>query len=445
MTEMKSNEPVVGAQQYSTAPAWNPQTTSIVSIGFALLLGVLGVIFWSVIPLALTTVVIAYLLNPITNFIEQYVTRGRRSWAVLFTFILIVVVVLLILFILIPPLVEQTISGITSLLNTGVMLIREPIIVSGDSALLSHPETNQPIAITDYVSLLMQEQGFDTFNEWIMSVTQNLSLDRTTIQQIFNLGGDVTTTILGSIFSITGSIIGLLFNSLFFVSILAILLSGGKKMTISILSAVPDGYQDDARKLLSDLAGVWDDYVRGNLTLGLIMGVAMWLFATILGLPNPLFLAFVAFAMEFIPNIGPTIAMVVAAVLALASGSTTFPETSSVTIAGIIVIVWTVAQQLEANLLVPRIVGDNLKLHPVIVILAVIWGGSFGGIIGIIIAPPLVASIRIILQYIYGRLTGRAAFVEPKKAQDTTRTRLYKLYKRLQSWLTKQTKIRQTS
>ena len=68
-------------------------------------------------------------------------------------------------------------------------------------------------------------------------------------------------------------------------------------------------------------------------------------------------------------------------------------------------------QQLEAIVLVPRIVGENLQLHPAIVILAVIWGGTSGGVLGVIIAPPIVASIRIILQYMYGRLTGREAFM----------------------------------
>lgn len=55
--------------------------------------------------------------------------------------------------------------------------------------------------------------------------------------------------------------------------------------------------------------------------------------------------------------------------------------------------------------------GRSLHLHPVIVIAAIIWGASFGGIIGVIIAAPIIATLRILGQYIYGRLTGRAAFV----------------------------------
>lgn len=55
--------------------------------------------------------------------------------------------------------------------------------------------------------------------------------------------------------------------------------------------------------------------------------------------------------------------------------------------------------------------GRSLHLHPVIVIAAIIWGASFGGIIGVIIAAPIIATLRILGQYIYGRLTGRASFV----------------------------------
>lgn len=435
MATESSIELSIHEEQYSTAPKWNQEMISLISIGFAILMVVLTVVFWSVIPLALTTVVIAYLLNPITESFSKHVTFGRRSWAVLLTFMLIILVVFLIFSVLVPPLAEQTINGVTSLFETIIMLIDEPIIFNEDTPFLHHPETQAPIAITSYLSLSLQSQGFDTVNDWVVSVTQNLSLDREALQQLFNFGGGVTSGILGSVFIIAGSTITMIFNALFFVSILSILLAGGNNITQKIISVVPDGYERDSKKLLTDLGNVWNSYVRGNFTLGVIMGFAMWLFATILGLPNPLFLAFVAFAMEFIPNIGPLITMVIAAILSLASGSATFPEMNGVMVAGIVVVVWMIMQQLEAMVLVPRIVGNSLKLNPAIVVLAVIWGGSFGGIVGIIIAPPLVSSIRIVVHYIYGRLTGRTAFSAQAKPRES---RIRKVYKWLQLEMKKQ-------
>ncbi|GAB5492952.1 MAG: AI-2E family transporter [Phototrophicaceae bacterium] len=402
--------------RHSTAPAWDERTSLFIGIGFAILLVVLGVLFWSIIPFALATSVIAYLMFPITGFVEKHITRGRRGIAIALTFLMIIVLIVLVFVMLLPPLIEQSISSIISLYNGLIQLITTPYT---DIPIFRDPETEEIIALTDYISNILREQGFTTVNEWIVSTSRNVNLDRETIMQIFNISGDVTTSIVGSVFTIAGSALGILFSSLFFISILAMLLAGGDSIAKTLVNVAPDGYQDDTKRLLGDLGGVWDGYVRGNFTLGLIMGFAMWLIAIVFGLPNPLFLAFVAFSMEFIPNIGPTISMIAVVAVALISGSSTFAGLNNVTIAGLIVVIWIIMQQLEAIILVPRIVGENLRLHPVIVVMSVIWGAGFGGLVGVIIAPPLVASIRIILQYIYGRLTNRPAFVEHEDAPES--------------------------
>lgn len=413
---MSEDTEVVYENNHSTAPRWDERTSLFVGIGFVILLVVLGALFWSVIPFALATSVIAYLMFPITRFFEKRITAGRRGLAILLTFLFIIVLIVLVFVMLLPPLIEQSINSIISLYNTVVELITQPYT---DIPLIRDPESDEIIALTDYISIVLRDQGFTTVNEWIVSTTRNLRLDRDTIMQIFNISGDVTTSIVGSVFTIAGSALGLLFSSLFFISILSMLLAGGDKIHQTLIGIAPHGYHEDAKRLLSDLAGVWDGYVRGNLTLGLIMGFAMWLIAIVFGLPNPLFLAFVAFSMEFIPNVGPTVSMVAVVAVALISGSGTFSGLNNVTIAGIVAVIWIIMQQLEAIILVPRIVGENLRLHPVIVVMSVIWGAGFGGIIGVIIAPPLVASIRIILQYIYGRLTNRPAFVEHDDEPDS--------------------------
>ena len=416
---------------YSTAPPWDSSTSTIMAIGFSILLLALVIIFWSVIPFALTTVVIAYLLNPFTDMLQRRVTFGRRGWAVFLTFIVIIVVIVLVFVMLLPPLIEQSINGIISLWNVLVRMVTEPIFVTPDLPLITETNTDTAISIRDYIDILLRERGFATVNEWIVATSQQLTIDRQTIQQFFSIGGGVTTNLVGSVFSIAGSTFSLAINTLLFLTILATILGGGRSITDTIVDAVPDGYERDSQRLLTDLGNVWNSYVRGNFTLGVIMGFAMWLIAVILGLPNPLFLAFVAFAMEFIPNLGPIIAMVVAGAMALAGGSSTFPEMNRLTVTGIMVVAWFVMQQIESIVLVPRIVGDSLKLHPAVVILSVLWGGSFGGIIGVVIAPPLVASFRIIIHYLYGRLTGRTAFAKREPDDEGTVSRI----RRFLDWL----------
>jgi predicted PurR-regulated permease PerM len=432
MNSDKTLKPDVSYEsEHSTAPPWDDRMAMIMALAFSLLLIVLGVVFWSVIPFALGTTVIAYLLNPLTNFLQKRVTFGRRGWAVLLTFLIILIIILLVFIVLIPPLIEQSINGITSLWTFLVNLFTQPIFINPELPLIRDPATTEAIAISDYINVLLAQQGFSTVSEWLISTGQNLTLDRETIQQFFSIGGGLTTGVLGSVFSIAGSTLSLVLNTVFFLTVLAILLGGGRTLSDAILDAVPDGYESDSQRLLADLGGVWDSYVRGNFTLGLIMGFAMWTLAIVLGLPNPLFLAFIAFAMEFVPNVGPLIAMGVATAMGVGNGSSTFPGLSNFAVGGLVIVIWFVMQQLEATVLVPRIVGESLKLHPAIVILSVIWGGSFAGIIGVIIAPPLVASIRIILHYIYGRLTGRTAFTKREPESESTVSRL----KRLVDWV----------
>lgn len=434
MSEGASKDHIPQDGQYSTAPSWNQTTTAIITVGFAIALVLLAMLFWPVIPFALTTAVIAYLLDPITDFFQERFTFGRRGWAILLTFIFFILLIVIVSVVIVPPLIAQTVSGLNSLYSLLNNLITQPQVITPDLPLIPDPESGEAIAISDYISQLLREQGFTDINEWLLSASQNLNLDRATIQQIFTVGSGLTTNLLGSVYSIAGSAIGLIFSSLFFLTILASFLSSGGTMADHIIKTAPDGYQEDAERLLNELGNVWDGYVRGNFTLGFIMGFAMWLIAILLGLPNPLFLAFVAFIVEFIPQIGPAIALVVLAAIALVSGSATLPALNHLIIVAIASAVWLIMQQLEAIVLVPRIVGGNLKLHPAVVILAVIWGGSFGGLVGIIIAPPLVASIRILLQYVYGRLTGRPAFAESVAHPDSVLDHAKKFY----YWLTEQ-------
>jgi predicted PurR-regulated permease PerM len=132
--------------------------------------------------------------------------------------------------------------------------------------------------------------------------------------------------------------------------------------------------------------------------------------ATLLGVPNPFLLGTLSGLLEFIPNIGPALALFPAALLALSSQSNTLPFLSGVPFAIVVIVAWTALQNIEAIFLVPRIVGGRLNLHPFIVIIAIIGGASLVGALGIILAAPMVASARVVAQYIYGKLTDHNPF-----------------------------------
>lgn len=415
----------------STAPPWNGYLVPVALVSFMILVAVIGLVIAPVIPFAIATVIFSYLTYPVTEFIDRRITFGRRGISVLLTYLLILVVIVVTTFGVLTPLVGQTFSALQSLASATNTLITEPIIFDDNTFLLPNPETGEAESIVAFIERTIDEEATNVDSELgLGDLNAALNINQETLTQLFNLGGSITTGILGSVLGLAGSTIGFLLNLLFFLTISATMLSNGQTMVAGVVGLAPNDYQDDMARLLRDLGGVWDGYVRGNLTLGVIMGVAMWLLATALGLPNPLFLAVVAGLMEFVPNVGPVIAMVVAGIFALLSGSGTFPAMNNFTVLGIVIVIWFIMQQLEATVLVPRIVGENLNLHPAIVILAVIWGGSFGGLLGVVIAPPIVASARIILQYIYGRLTDRAAFNMKGEESNITTTQSWQQLRR---------------
>ena len=149
------------------------------------------------------------------------------------------------------------------------------------------------------------------------------------------------------------------------------------------------------RPYLVDLAKVADNtlggYLRGQLILGAIVGVAVTIGLVAMGVPFAGVLGIIAGVSEMIPIVGPLIGGAAGILVTLASA----PE--KVIWVGLL---YLGVQLVENTLLVPRVQAGTLNLHPIAVILVIILGGHFFGIWGIIFGPPLVSMSRDIVRYI---------------------------------------------
>lgn len=141
-------------------------------------------------------------------------------------------------------------------------------------------------------------------------------------------------------------------------------------------------------------------YIRGQLLLGLIVGVTAGAGLLILNLFGfniefVLLLAIIAGLTELIPIVGPLLGAIPAVIVGLSDGVTT----------GIAVaVLYFAIQQLENQFLVPRVVGESLNIHPAVLMVTLIIGGQLLGLLGIILAAPLTAISRDIFVYLYHRL-----------------------------------------
>ncbi|MBA3777735.1 MAG: AI-2E family transporter [Chloroflexi bacterium] len=182
--------------------------------------------------------------------------------------------------------------------------------------------------------------------------------------------------------------------------------------------ALPAAWRDDAWALLSIVERIFGRWLRGQLILGFVVGTLTFAGLLLLGqLIDPRFLQFaillavIAGVLELLPIIGPIIAAIPTLLVAL----TISPEA----VIGVLVL-YTAVQQFENNVLVPKIQGDAIELHPSVVIFALILGGAIAGLLGAIFSLPVTAAARDVYRYLFRRLSGEpaAASAEGTVAED---------------------------
>jgi predicted PurR-regulated permease PerM len=146
--------------------------------------------------------------------------------------------------------------------------------------------------------------------------------------------------------------------------------------------------------------GVFGRYIRGQLVLGLIIGVTSFIGLTVLNLFGfniryTVLLAIIAGVGELIPVVGPIISAIPAILVAVGDGWSAV---------GAVVVLYALIQQLENQILVPRIVGNTLKLHAAVLMALLVIAGAVGGLGLVILSAPLAAIGRDVFIYLHRRL-----------------------------------------
>lgn len=173
--------------------------------------------------------------------------------------------------------------------------------------------------------------------------------------------------------------------------------------------------QHERGMLLRRIGRLWLAFVRGQLILMLVVGVITWLGLLALGVRGALWLGAAAGVLEVVPNLGPAISTTLAAVLALRYGSTYLPIDNAL-VTALVVVFYVLVQIAENYLIVPRVIGDALKLPTLVVLAGVLVGGAIAGVPGAMLATPLMATARELLRYWRRRRRGEGAFPHQESA-----------------------------
>ncbi len=312
--------------------------------------------------------VLYYLFRPIVNLLERQ--RIPKTIAIISIYLAVIGIVTLLVLIVGPVLQKQ----VNSLVN------------------------NFPYLINEIRALLNQLQENEWFNRF--QATDTFSLEKLSanmtqyINQAFNI---ISSNIAG----LVGFIANLVIIFIIIPFILFYMLKEGEKAPQQVLRFLPDKHRSEGKKILGDMDVKLSSYIQGQILVSLCVGILMYLGFLIIGIEYSLILALVAMFTNVIPFVGPWIGTVPAVIVALIH--------SPFMVAKVLIVI-IVVQQFESNFISPQIMGKKLALHPLTIILLLIVAGRFAGIIGMLLAVPTYAVLKVVISHTYRLIKLRSKY-----------------------------------
>lgn len=378
---------------YPESPQWSSGSKRLVFI--SLIVAVLLVLYRvrSLLLPFIMAVLLAYLVEPLVKFVSRK-TKIPRIIVIVIIYLLLLAILIAIPVSAIPPAVVQ----VNHWIRNFPRYIQELSVFIND--------LQEPIVITDEIIIPIDQLPLD---QAFVTLSNNL------VNLVQSFGGQ-TMSILGSVLSTSLSTIAWVLLVLF---LSFYLVKDYEQLFNSMLRLAPREYHGDLIQLSREISLMWNAFLRGQLVLFFVVGGIVFLVALILGLPSALLLAAIAGLMEFFPTIGPVLAAVPAVILGyLQSDSSWLGQLiGPFWFVIVIIIIYAVIYQTENYYILPRVIGTRLKLHPVVVILGAIAGATVAGLLGIMLAAPILASARLIFYYIYCKLTDQRPFPTHPVAQ----------------------------
>lgn len=317
----------------------------------------------------LVAVVIASAVEPLVRWLGVY--KIKRVFAVIGTYITIILIFTALLFFFIPPVLDEA----SNLLSNAPQYL--------ESLTLWNPLNESNITDTSRIATGISE-GLNGSKQFIGDLSSG-SVKTSALGDLLNKFRDLTSNTSNSLIAIISSIFGGVLSFILIIVLsfyLAVQEEGVEKFLRIITPIKNEAYVIGLWKRSQKKIGYW---MQGQLLLGILVGVLVYLGLTILGIKNALILAVLAAVFEIIPIFGPIIASIPAILFGLMDGGIT----SAFLVAGLFIII----QQFENHLIYPLVVKKVVGISPIVVILALIVGAKLAGFLGIILSAPITSAV----------------------------------------------------
>jgi predicted PurR-regulated permease PerM len=346
-------------------------TIIFVSSKISFLFMPIGVFFSTLFFPILITGFLFFLLNPVVNFLQRQ--RVPRLIAILIIYVAFIGILVLAIGNLVPAITKQ----FTAL-------------------------ANELPAYADKTLQLIDDFAESSEFKWIMDEQNDLL--ETGEQRLIEFANTLPDRITGGITNIISVIANIAIILVTVPFLLFYMFKDGHKFPKALSKFLPTAYREAGLSVMKETGETLSAYIQGQITVALAVGTLAFIGYIIIDLPFALVMALVVAVTNIIPYIGPILGGAPAVIVALFDSPTK---------ALLVIVVILIAQQVEGNVLSPLILGKSLDTHPATIIIVLLAAGNLAGVLGMVLAVPFYAVVKVIVLSI-------VKFLRARKRASTT-------------------------
>ena len=366
------------------SPGWGWTTKLVVGLTIVAIVAAFVIRFRNFIGPIILAAILSYLLHPLVEWLSKI---ARISWRAAVNIVYILLVVLLV--------------GLSTLTGLAVSQQLQSLIAFVQRFVNQLPELAANLSSQVYMigpfELNFSQFDIQTITQQVLGILQPL---------LGRAGGLISGFATGAV-GVLGWIAFVLLVSYF-------LLADASQMQGRFLGLDIPGYASDSLRLGRELQKIWDAYIRGQLIIIVLVVISYSILMTVLGIRFAFGIAILAGLARFVPYVGPLTSGIVTALVAFFQVSNYF-GLESLQYAILVVVASVLLDQIYDNLITPRFLGTTLGVHPAAVLVTALIATNLIGIIGLVLAAPVLATTQLI-----GRYTLRKMFdLDPWPENET--------------------------
>lgn len=369
------------------SPPWGANIKLIVGLTFVAIVAAFLVRFHTIVVPILLAFMLTYLLHPLAFRLSK---ATRLSWRMSVNVIFLVVLIsVIVLFTLSGLAIVQQLQSLIGVVERFIADLPDLVADWSTRVYVIGPYS---VDISQYLS----QTSLESLTSELLSAVQPV---------LGRAGG-----LLSALASGTAAILGWGF---FVMLVSYFVLADMGKFPNHLLSIEIPGYDADIRRLGRELTRTWNAFLRGQVILFTLTVLVYTVLLTVLGMRYALGLALLAGLARFVPYVGPLVTWTMTALVAIFQSSNYF-HMDAWHYAILIVVLAIIVDQIFDNLISPRLFGQALGVHPAAVLVAAIIAANLIGLVGVMLAAPVLATLILLGRYVARKMFNLDPWPEPE-------------------------------